>query len=160
MEWKKHVEGMHFDYLYGRFQFKMGSTFIWCQKIFCEITLTWIPGSYCQNWIGYCQWVCKPKYRWHCSKAKGAVHKTQKLWECIAEMENKQMEKVERSRETEDNAGLWWNLSSKNTRILIHQESLSRVEKSSSRDNIMCEKPLWNDNITSDKTYSTIQVDA
>ena len=51
-------------------------------------------------------------------------------------------------------------LSSKNTRILIHQESLSRVENSSSRDNIMCEKPLCSDNITSDKTYSTIQVDA
>ena len=51
-------------------------------------------------------------------------------------------------------------LNSKNTKIFIHQESLSRVEKSSSRDNINCEKPLCNDNITSDKANFTIQVDA
>ena len=51
-------------------------------------------------------------------------------------------------------------LSSKITKILIHQESLGRVEKSSSRDNIKCEKPLCNDNITYDKANSTIEVDA
>ena len=50
-------------------------------------------------------------------------------------------------------------MSSKNTKILIHQESLGRVEKSSSRDSIKCEKPLCNDNITSEKASSTIQVD-
>ena len=36
----------------------------------------------------------------------------------------------------------------------------SRVEKSLSRDKIKCEKPLWNDDITSDKANSTIQVGA
>ena len=51
-------------------------------------------------------------------------------------------------------------LSSKNTKVLIEQESLGRVDKSLSRDNIKCEKPLCNDNITSAKANSTIQVDA
>ena len=94
---------------YGRFQFEMGSSFMWCRKKSCEINLTWIPGSYCQNWIGYYHWVRKPKYRWHCLKVKRDVHKTQKLWESIGETESKQLEKSEKSRETEDNVGLGWN---------------------------------------------------
>ena len=51
-------------------------------------------------------------------------------------------------------------LSSNNTKILFHQESLGRIKKSSSRDNIKYEKHLSNDNITYDKANSTIQVDA
>ena len=50
-------------------------------------------------------------------------------------------------------------LNSKNTKVLIHQESLGRVEESLSCYNIKCDKPLCNDNITSDKANSTIQVD-
>ena len=50
-------------------------------------------------------------------------------------------------------------LGSKSTKVLIHQESLGRVEKTLSRDNIRYKKPLCNDNITSDKANSTIQVD-
>ena len=87
----------------------MGSSFMWCIKKSCEITLIWIPGIYCQNWIGYYQWVSEPKYRWHCSEVKRTVHKTQKLWESVGEMKIKEMEKSERSRETEDSAGLGWN---------------------------------------------------
>ena len=51
-------------------------------------------------------------------------------------------------------------LNSKNTKVLIHQESLGRVEESLSCYNIKCNKPLCNDSITSDKVNSTIQVDA
>ena len=47
-------------------------------------------------------------------------------------------------------------LNSKNTKVLINQESLGRVEKSLSRDNIKYDKPSCNDNITSDKANSTI----
>ena len=64
---------------YGRFQFEMGSSFIWCRKKSCEINLTWIPGSYCQNWIGYYHWVRKPKYRWHCSKVERCTQNTKAM---------------------------------------------------------------------------------
>ena len=77
-------------------------------KIFKLPLVLWL--RHCkEGWIGYYQWVSKTKYRRHCSKAKRTVHKTQKLWESIGETENKEMEKSERSRETEDNAGLGWN---------------------------------------------------
>ena len=51
-------------------------------------------------------------------------------------------------------------LSSKSTKVLIHQESLGRVQKSLPRGNFKCEKHLCNCNITSDKANSTIQVNA
>ena len=51
-------------------------------------------------------------------------------------------------------------LSSKNASVLIHQESLSRAEKSLSPDIIKYKKPLCDDNITSEKANYTIQVDA
>ena len=51
-------------------------------------------------------------------------------------------------------------LSSKSTKVLIHQESLGSVEKSLPRGNIKCEKPLCYCNITSGKANSIIQVDA
>ena len=81
---------------------------LWCRKKTCEITPTWIPRSYCKHWIGYCQWG-RELYRWNYSKVKKTAHKTQKLRERIGERENKEMDKSERSRETEDNAGLGWN---------------------------------------------------
>ena len=51
-------------------------------------------------------------------------------------------------------------LSSKNSSVLIHQELLGRVEKCLSRYIIKHEKPLCDDNITSEKANYTIQVDA
>ena len=51
-------------------------------------------------------------------------------------------------------------LSSKNSSVLIHQELLGRVEKRLSRNIIKYEKPLCDDNITSEKANYTIQVDA
>ena len=144
---------------YWRLQFKMGSSFTWCRKKYCKITLTWIPGSYCQNWIGYYQWVSKPKYRWHCSKAKRTVHKTQKLWESIGETENK-WRKVKDQEKQKIMLVLDETVSSKNTKILIHRESLDKVKNGLSSDNIKCEKSLCNNNIASDKVNSTIQVDA
>ena len=50
-------------------------------------------------------------------------------------------------------------LSSKNSSVLIHQELLGRVEKRLSRNIIKYEKPLCDDNITSEKANYTIQVD-
>ena len=41
-------------------------------------------------------------------------------------------------------------LSSKNSSVLIHQELLGRVEKRLSRNIIKYEKPLCDDNITSE----------
>ena len=50
-------------------------------------------------------------------------------------------------------------LSSKNSSVLIHQELLGSVKKRLSRNIIKYEKPLCDDNITSEKADYTIQVD-
>ena len=140
----------------------MASSFIWCRKKSYEIILTWIPGSYCQNLIGYYQCVSEPIYGWHFSKAKRTLYKRQNYEKVLDRWRTKKWRKVRGKEKQRVIPVLDESSSSKNTEVLTPQESLgsSRVEKSLSRHRSKREKPSCNNNIISDKANSTIQVDA